>query len=58
MIVTEVEAATADVVTVNVALVFPDATVTEAGTVAVPVSLLDKATTVAEGAAADKVTVP
>jgi hypothetical protein len=53
-----VDAATAEVVTLKVALVLPAAMVTDAGTVAAPVLPLDKVTTVAEGAAADRVTVP
>ncbi len=57
--VTDVEAVTVFVVTVNVAVVAPAATVTLAGTVAADVLLLDKVTTVpAEGAGPVKVTVP
>ena len=59
MIVTAVEAGTVDVLTVNVAVVAPAATVTLAGTVAVAVSLLESATTAPPaGAAALSVTVP
>src|SRR5262249_1269708 len=57
--VTEVVAVTAVVVTVNVALVAPAATVTLAGTVPAPLFELDSVTTVPPaGAAALKVTVP
>ncbi len=57
--VTEVEAPTALVETVNVALVLPPATVTLAGTVAAEVLLLDRDTaTPPDGAALLSVTVP
>src|SRR5947207_14295127 len=57
--VTEVDAATALVVTVNVAEVAPAGTVTLEGTCATVVSLLDSETCAPpEGAAALKVTVP
>jgi hypothetical protein len=59
VIVTGVDAVTADVVTVKVRLVLPAATVTLAGTVATDVLLLDSDTTVPpDGAAPVKVTVP
>jgi hypothetical protein len=59
VIVTEVDVETADVDMVNVAVVLPAATVTEEGTVAVLVLLLDRVTTVPPvGAATDRVTVP
>ena len=59
VIVTGVEADTADVVTVNVRLVLPAATVTLAGTVATDVLLLDSETTVPpDGAALVRVAVP
>jgi hypothetical protein len=58
VMVTEVEAETANVVTVNVAVVLPDATVTEAGTVAAAGLLLDKVTVIPPvGADAANVTV-
>jgi hypothetical protein len=57
--VTDVDAVTADVVTVNVLLVLPAATVTLDGTVATAVLLLESDTTVpADGAALVNVTVP
>jgi hypothetical protein len=57
--VAEVEAATETVVTVNVALAAPVATVTLAGTPATPVLLLESVTTAPpDGAAAVSVTVP
>ncbi len=57
--VTGVEVPTALVVTVNVALVLPPATVTLAGTVAAEVLLLDSDTTTPPaGAALPSVTVP
>ena len=57
--VTEVEAETARVVTVNVALVAPDGTVTLAGTVATAVLLLDSETRAPLlGAGAFSVTLP
>jgi len=59
VIVTPVEAATAWVVIVNVALVLPAATVTLAGTAATPVLLLESVTTAPPvGAAAVSVAVP
>ena len=59
VIVTGVAAATVNVVTGNVAVVAPAATVTLAGTVAAAVLLLDSATTAPPaGAAALSVTVP
>jgi hypothetical protein len=59
VIVTEVEEETARLVTVKVAVVLPAATVTEAGTVAADVLLLDKVTTDPPvGAAPDRVIVP
>jgi hypothetical protein len=57
--VVDVDDATVCVVTVNVRLVVPAATVTLAGTVAAAVLLLESATTrPPEGAAAESVTVP
>jgi hypothetical protein len=57
--VTVVDAATALVLTVNVALVAPAATVTLEGTLAAPVLLLESATCAPPaGAASLKVTVP
>jgi hypothetical protein len=59
VIVTDVEEETAAVVTAKVAVVLPAATVTEAGTVAAAVLLLDKVTVAPlVGAAAANVTVP
>jgi hypothetical protein len=59
MIVTAVDAVTADVATANVAVVAPAATVTLAGTVAADVLLLDSVTTAPpEGAPVVSVTVP
>ena len=59
MIVTAVEVGTVDVLTVNVAVVAPAATVTLAGTVAAAVLLLDSATTAPPtGAATFSVTAP
>lgn len=59
VMVADVEDDTACVLTVNVRLVDPAATVTLAGTVATAVLLLDSATTAPpEGAAEDNVTVP
>jgi hypothetical protein len=59
VIVREVEELTAVVVTANVAVEFPAATVADAGTVAAEVLLLDKATVIPpDGAIPDKVTVP
>ena len=58
MIVTGVDAETGAVFTVKVAIVFPAATVTEAGTVAALGSLLDKVMTVAPEADPVSVTVP
>lgn len=59
LIVEEVEVVTAWVVTVNVRLVAPAATVTLPGTVAAAVLLLESETTLPpDGAAADNVTVP
>ena len=59
MIVTDVDAATAYVVTANVAVVFPAATVTVPGTVAAAVSLLDSTTAAPPaGAGAVNATVP
>ena len=58
MIITDVDAVTTDVVTANVAVVAPAATVTLTGTVA-DALLLDSVTTAPpEGAAAVSVTVP
>jgi hypothetical protein len=58
-IVTLVEVATDLVVTVNVALVFPEDTVTLAGTVTADVELLESVTTApAVGAGPESVTVP
>jgi hypothetical protein len=58
-IVTLLEVATVFVVTVKVAVVFPEVTVTLAGTVATPVLLLERVTTVpADGAGPEIVTVP
>ena len=57
VIVTEVEAVTVLVVTVNVALVAPAATVTLAGVLA-DALLSESVTTVADGAAPVNVTVP
>jgi hypothetical protein len=57
--VTDVEDETVNVVTANVALEFPAATVTEEGTVAADVLLLDKdIVTPPAGAALLRVTVP
>ena len=59
VMVTEVEEETAAVVIVKVAVVPPSAMVTDAGTVAADVLLLDSVTTVPPvGADPDKVTVP
>ena len=59
VMVIELFIATARVVTVNVAVVFPAVTVTLAGTVATAVRLLDRVTTVPPaGAAPVSVTVP
>src|SRR5205823_10371351 len=59
LIVTDVDAPTETVLTVNVALVAPAATVTLAGTVAAPVLLLVSVTTAPpEGAALVSVTAP
>jgi hypothetical protein len=58
-IVTLLEVATVFVVTVKVAVVFPEVTVTLTGTVATPVLLLERVTTVpADGAGPEIVTVP
>lgn len=58
-IVTLVEVATVFVVAVKVAVVFPEVTVTLAGTVATAVLLLERVTTVpADGAGPEIVTVP
>jgi hypothetical protein len=56
--VTDVDAVTALVVTVNVALALPAGTVTLSGTVATDVLLLDKDTTTSIGAGSFMVTVP
>ena len=59
VIVTEVEEGTAKVVTVKAVVVLPAGIVTEAGTVAAAVLLLDSVTTVPPaGADPDRVTVP
>ena len=59
MIMTEVEEETAAVVTVNEAVVLPAGTVTEAGTVAAAVLLLDNRTVMPPvGAEVANVTVP
>ena len=59
MIVTAVDAVTADVATANVAVVAPAATVTLAGTVAADVLLLDSVTTAPpDGALAESLTIP
>ena len=59
VMVTDVDAETAAVVTVKVAVVLPAGTVTEAGTVAAAVLLLDKATVMPPvGAEEANVTVP